>query len=338
MGSELRMKIIADKNIPFLTGRLPDAELIQLPATEIDAEAVRDADALIIRTRTHCDEHLLKDSKVKIIATATIGTDHIDLEWCRDNDIIVRNAPGCNAPGVALYVWGNLLRNGFDPQKDTIGVVGCGNVGGIVAEWGERLGARTLVCDPPRKEKGLTDRLYLPIEEVLAQSDAVTLHTPLTHDGAHATFHLINKESLGHLKPGAIFINAARGEVADTEAIIEAIGDKRIRTAIIDTWEGEPEINLRLLELACTATPHIAGYSVEGKERATRMALEAVGEALATPVDLSGLQGPYVAPQSLTTESILRHYDPQQMTDAIKKTPEEFEKLRNSYRLHSEII
>ncbi|MDE5814192.1 MAG: 4-phosphoerythronate dehydrogenase [Muribaculaceae bacterium] len=332
------MKIIADKNIPFLTGRLPEADLIRLPASEIDAEAVRDADALIIRTRTHCDESLLKDSKVKIIATATIGTDHIDLEWCRDNDIIVRNAPGCNAPGVALYVWSNLLRNGFDPDKDTLGVIGCGNVGSIVAEWGERLGARTLVCDPPRKEKGLTDRSYLSLEEVLAQSDAVTLHTPLTHEGEHATFHLINKQSLGHLKPGTIFINASRGEVADTEAIIEAIEDKRIRTAVIDTWEGEPEINLHLLELASTATPHIAGYSAEGKERATRMTLEAVGEVLDIPVDLSGLQGPYVAPLSLTPESILKHYDPQQMTDALKTTPEEFEKLRNTYQLHSEII
>ena len=332
------MKIIADKNIPFLTGRLPEADLIQLPASEIDAEAVRDADALIIRTRTHCDERLLKDSKVKIIATATIGTDHIDLEWCRDNDIIVRNAPGCNAPGVALYVWSNLLRNGFDPDKDTLGVIGCGNVGSIVAEWGERLGARTLVCDPPRKEKGLTDRSYLSLEEVLAQSDAVTLHTPLTHEGEHATFHLINKESLGHLKPGTIFINAARGEVADTEAIIEAIEDKRIRTAVIDTWEGEPEINLHLLELASTATPHIAGYSAEGKERATRMALEAAGEVLDTSVDLSGLQGAYVAPLSLTPESILNHYDPQQMTYTLKTTPEEFEKLRNTYQLHSEII
>lgn len=332
------MKIIADKNIPFLAGRLPEAELIQLPASEIDAEAVRDADALIIRTRTHCDETLLKDSKVKIIATATIGIDHIDLAWCKDNGIIVRNAPGSNAPGVALYVWSNLLRNGFDPEKHTIGVVGCGNVGSIVAEWGERLGARVLVCDPPRKEKGLTDRSYLPLEDVLAQSDAVTLHTPLTRHGAHATFHFINKESLGHLKPGAIFINAARGEVADTEAIIEAIADETIRKAVIDTWEGEPGIDPRLLALASTATPHIAGYSVEGKERATRMAIEAIGETLAIPVDISGLQGPYASPISLTQQAILEHYDPQQMTTALKSTPEDFENLRNTYLLHSEII
>ena len=195
------MKIIADKNIPFLTGRLPASELIQLPAAGIDADAVRDADAIIVRTRTRCDSSLLCGSKVRMIATATIGTDHIDLAWCRANGIKVCNAPGCNAPGVALYVWSTILRNGFNPASDTLGVVGCGNVGSIVSEWGERLGARVIVCDPPRKEAGLTDREYLPMGDVLAQSDAVTLHTPLTHDGPHPTFHLINKESIRYLKP-----------------------------------------------------------------------------------------------------------------------------------------
>lgn len=332
------MKIIADKNIPFLAGRLPEGELIQLPAAEINAEAVREADALIVRTRTRCDATLLKDSNVRLIATATIGTDHIDLKWCKANGITVRNAPGCNAPGVALYVWSCLLRNGFDPEKDTLGLVGCGNVGGIVAEWGEKLGARVLVCDPPRKEKGLTDREYLTLEEVLSQSDAVTLHTPLTRDGEHPTFHLINKDSLSHLKPGAILVNAARGEVTDTDSLVEAIGNGLIRNAIIDTWEGEPNIDKRLLALATAATTHIAGYSVEGKQRATRMALEAVGEELGIPVDLSGLQGAYKTPAELTQDTIMAHYDPREMTQALKQAPDSFEKIRNAYSLHSEII
>ena len=332
------MKIIADKNIPFLRGRLPEAELILLSGAEINAEAVRDADALIVRTRTRCDASLLEDSKVRVIATATIGTDHIDMTWCQENGISVRNAPGCNAPGVALYVWANLLRNGFDPEKDTLGVIGCGNVGGIVAQWGERLGARVLVCDLPRKENGLTDREYIPLEQVLAQSDAITLHTPLTRGGAHPTFHLIDKDSLSFLNPGAIFINAARGEVVDTEALVGAIEEGRIRRAIIDTWEGEPEIDRRLLSLADTATPHIAGYSVEGKQRATRMALEAVADVLNTPVDLSGLQGPYIMPDGLMAEAILDRYDPAEMTAALKFAPASFESLRNSYPLHSEIL
>ncbi len=332
------MKIIADKNIPFLEGRLQDAELLRLPASEIDAEAVKDADALIVRTRTRCDSHLLAGSKVKAVASATIGTDHIDIPWCRENGIAVSNAPGCNAPGVALYVWSNLLRNGFDPARHTLGVIGCGNVGGIVASWGERLGAKVLVCDPPRKEQGLTDREYLPLEEVLAQSDAITLHTPLTRDGKYPTFHMIGADTLKHLKPGGIFINAARGEVTDTNALIQAIEEGRIRIAIIDTWEGEPNIDLRLLELADTATTHIAGYSVEGKQRATRMALEAVAETLGIKVNLEGLQGPYKEPSTLTPQQILGSYDPSSMTESLKANPSSFETIRNAYPLHKEIL
>ncbi|MDE6511446.1 MAG: 4-phosphoerythronate dehydrogenase [Muribaculaceae bacterium] len=332
------LKIVADRNIPFLEGRLPEAELIRLPATEIDSDSVRDADALIIRTRTRCDSLLLKGSKVKLIATATIGTDHIDLSWCEANGITVRNAPGSNAPGVALYVWSNMLRYGFDPSTDTLGVIGCGNVGSIVAQWAERLGARVLASDPPRKDRGESDREYLPLEEVLAKSDAVTLHTPLTHAGAHPTFHLIDKASIRHLKPGAIFVNAARGEVAETDALLKAIEEGRISRAIIDTWEGEPSIDPRLLELAATATTHIAGYSVEGKQRATRMALEAVADTLHIPVDLSGLQGAYKDPAILTQERIIEAYDPAGMTSALKADPAEFETLRNSYSLHREIL
>lgn len=331
------MKIVADKNIPFLEGRIENAELIKMPAPEINADIVKDADALIVRTRTKCDCSLLEGSKVKIIASATIGTDHIDIPWCLENGIAVSNAPGCNAPGVALYVWSNLLRNGFDLSNSTLGVIGCGNVGGIVAQWGKRLGAKVLVCDPPRKEKGFTDREYFPLEEVLSQSDAITLHTPLTLNGMHPTYHLIGKDSIQYLRPGAIFINAARGEVADTDTLISAIEEGRIHRAIIDTWEVEPNINIRLLELAATATSHIAGYSVEGKQRATRMALEAVAETLNINVDLNGLQGPYAEPKILTQEIIIKGYDPLPMTEALKANPLSFESLRNTYPLHKEI-
>lgn len=332
------MKIIADKNIPFLKGRIPESNLVQLPASDIDTSAVKEADALIIRTRTRCDSNLLQKSNVKLVATATIGTDHIDLDWCRDNGIIVRNAPGCNAPGVALYVWSNLLRYGFDPKKDILGVIGCGNVGSIVAQWGERLGSKVLVCDPPRKEKGLTDREYLPLEDVLAQSDAITLHTPLVYDGDNPTYHLINKKTIEYLKPGAILVNAARGEVADTNSLVEAIQEGRIRRSIIDTWEREPDIDRRLLKLADTATCHIAGYSIEGKQRATRMALEAIADTFDMKIDIDGLQGPYVAPAELNPERIIANYDPTPMTKALKSDPNAFEALRNSYPLHKEIL
>ncbi len=332
------MKIIADRNIPFLEGRVSGAELIRLPASEIDREAVKDADALIVRTRTKCDKDLLDGSDVKLVATATIGTDHVDLDWCCKNGIIVRNAPGCNAPGVALYVWSSLLRNGFDPKQSTLGVIGCGNVGSIVAQWGKKLGAEVLVCDPPRKEQGFTDHDYLPLDEVMRRSDAITLHTPLARAGNHPTFHMVGEDIIKHLKHGVIFVNAARGEVTDTHALVDAIQEGRIGKAIIDTWEGEPEIDSHLLKLADVATCHIAGYSVEGKQRATRMALEAVRDVLDVEIDLNGLTGPYMEPAILDPDTIIKAYDPKEMTLSLKKHPEDFETLRNSYPLHSEIM
>lgn len=331
------MKIIADRNIPFIEGRIKDAEVLLLPAGEIDRDAVREADAIITRTRTRCDETLLGGSNVKLVATATIGTDHIDIAWCEQHGITVRNAPGCNAPGVALYVWGSLLRNGFVPEKSVLGVVGYGHVGSIVAEWGRELGARVLVCDPPREEAGFRDTEYMPLKEVLNQSDAVTIHTPLTHGGAYPSYHLIGEESIGELKSGSILVNAARGEVLDTRSVVTAIKDGRIATAIIDTWEGEPYMDKELLGLADVATCHIAGYSVEGKQRATRMALESVRDILGLEVDLSGLAGDYKKPLNMTAERIASAYNPEEMTRALKADPASFEYLRNHYSLHPEL-
>lgn len=332
------MKIAADKNIPFLEGRIKDAELMMLPAKDIDREAVREADALIVRTRTRCDASLLEGSRVKLIATATIGTDHIDIPWCETNGITVCNAPGCNAPGVALYVWASLLRNGFDPVKSTLGVIGYGHVGSIVAQWGRRLGANVLICDPPRKESGLKDTEYLPLKEVLEKSDAITLHTPLTRDGDHPTYHLIGEEEMKMMKPDAILVNAARGETLDTAAVVKYLKDGRIGKAIIDTWEGEPNPDPELLKLAEIATCHIAGYSVEGKQRATRMALEAVRDNLGLKTDLTKLQGDYNEPAELTARRIIAALDPYVMTRSLKSDPGNFEQLRNSYPLHNEIL
>lgn len=340
------MKIVADEKIPFLEGRIKGAELLRLPAGAITRDVLMDADALMTRTRTRCDASLLEGTKVGIVATATIGTDHIDLDWCGRAGIEVRNAPGCNAPGVALYVWGSLLRSGFDPRGKTVGVVGCGNVGSVVAAWGEILGARVLACDPPRAESGLTDREYLPLREVMSHSDAVTIHTPLTHSGEHPTYHLIDAEALKSLREGAFFVNAARGEVVDSTAVADAIERGSIGTAIIDTWEHEPDIDRRLLNLASVATTHIAGYSVEGKQRATRMALEAVRDHFASRraegepipnISLEGLAGPYEMPDSLIPGDVTGHYNPAAMTIALKQDPESFETLRNKYPLHSEI-
>lgn len=345
-----RIKIVADKNIPYLEGRIENAELKKVPAAAISAEAVREADALIVRTRTECGALLLAGSKVRVVATATIGMDHIDESWCESHGITVRNAPGCNAPGVALYVWSSLLRSGFKPSKDTLGVVGYGHVGSIVAQWGRRLGARVLVNDPPREEAGYEDEEYEPLEKVLKESDAITLHVPLTKATQHheegisgsggngyPTYHLIGEREVGQMKEGAVLVNAARGEVIDTAAAVNGIKNGKIGKAVIDTWEGEPAIDKELLRLADVATPHIAGYSVEGKQRATRMALEAVGEVLGVPVDVSGLASPYCEPEEITSEKIIRAYNPGEMTQALKSQPTSFEQLRNGYGLHREL-
>lgn len=331
------MKFVADNKIPFLKGRLePLGDVLYTAPGEFTPQLVADADAIIIRTRTHAGEPLLKDSAVSLVATATIGTDHIDIPWCESHGKEVANAAGCNAPGVAQWVWSALLRGGFDPSRHTLGVVGKGNVGSIVADWGRRLGCRVIVCDPPRARKGFDDEQYLPLEDLLAEADAVTLHTPLTSEGEDATMHLISERELSLMKPGAILLNAARGPVADNAALTEWLRAGRGR-AFLDVWEDEENISRDLLDLAEVATPHIAGYSRQGKERATRMALEAVGRHFGVEVDTSGLEGDYEAPEGLiSADSIVESYDPSVDTERLRRSPGRFEQLRSDYDYRDE--
>lgn len=331
------MKFVVDNKIPFLKGRLePLGDVLYTPPGAFTPELVADADALIIRTRTRADEALLKESAVSLVATATIGTDHIDAAWCESHGKEVANAAGCNAPGVAQWVWASLLRNGFDPARQTLGVVGKGNVGSIVADWGRRLGARVIVCDPPRARQGFADERYLALEEVLREADAVTLHTPLTVDGEDKTYHLIGKRELEMMKPGAILLNAARGPVADGEALTEWLKAGKGR-AFLDVWEDEGNISRELLDLVEVATPHIAGYSRQGKERATRMALEAVERHFGVEVDTDNLEGDYVAPEgSISAEKIVESYDPAVDTARLREHPELFEQLRSDYDYRDE--
>ncbi len=331
-----RPRIIVDDNIPFIKGRLePFADTVYADQFGFTPELVRDADAMVIRTRTRCDENLLKGSKVKIIATATIGMDQFDLGWCRDNGITCRNSPGCNAPGVAQYVWSALLRSGFDPERHTLGVVGCGNVGSIVADWGRRLGADVLVNDPPKAAAGASLPGLVELPELLREADAVTLHTPLTRDGEWPSFHLIGEAALALMKPGALLVNAARGPVADNAALRRAVASGHIR-AVIDTWEGEPKLDKELLSLLKYGTFHIAGYSLEGKQRATRMVLEAIGEHFGFAPDLSGLEGPYKAPARISAKAILDSYNPISDTLQLKADPDAFDTLRANYSFRRE--
>lgn len=333
---EHRLKIIADNKIPFLKGRIEClGEVEYADPASFTPQMVKDADILVVRTRTRCDASLLEGSSVRLVVTATIGTDHIDLDWCAANGITVRNAIGCNAPGVAQYVWSSLLRNGFDPRTDTLGIVGYGHVGSIVAGWGRMLGCRVLVCDPPRKKAGMKDVDYLGLEQLLHDSDAVSLHTPLTREGDDATYHLIGTERLEMLKRGAILINSSRGGVVDNAAWREHLREGRTK-AIIDTWENEPGIDRELLAMATIATPHIAGYSLEGKQRATRMALEAIEEYTGVMLDKSGLEKGYVMPAAIATEEICSSYNPFADTVALRSAPEGFERLRGDYDYRKE--
>lgn len=320
------MKIIVENKIPFIESRL-DAlgEVVRLAPAEITPEAVSDADALVVRTRTRCDASLLDGSKVKTVATATIGTDHIDLEYCRAHGIRAVNAPGCNAPAVAQWVFAAiaaLAPDGFY-HTPTLGIIGVGHVGSIVERWAEALGFRVLHSDPPRAARE-RDFVGTPIEKLVAEADFITVHTPL--DGS--THHLLGRELFPLAKRGACILNAARGPVTDTAALLAE--RRRLGGMAIDCWEGEPQICRPLMDAALIATPHIAGYSLQGKQRAA----DAVVHALLHPeLPILEPQAP-PAPQSLS--QIADSYPIMADSDAFKSAPEAMESLRNNYPLRNE--
>lgn len=334
------MKIIVEANIPYIKGLLePFGDVLYLPAAEMTADAVRDADALFVRTRTRCDAGLLGGSRVRFIATATIGTDHIDLAWCRQEGIDVANAPGCNAPAVAQYVH-SVVGHCFDGNVRglTLGVVGVGHVGSIVARWGERLGMRVLRCDPPRQRREGSG--FVSLEEIAREADVVTLHTPLTRTDADATWHLAGREFLEEASRCRLLINSARGGIVDEAALLAALDGRRFAAKVaIDCWESEPRVNPQLLGKAFVATPHIAGYSAEGKQRATAMALEAFERHYG--VEVGGkpqVEAPLLGADVESVEQIMRTYDPLADTARLKSCPDAFERLRNGYNLRREVL
>lgn len=331
------MKIVIDDNIPYINGRLEAvAETLYVDQFGFTPDNVRDADAIVIRTRTLCNEQLLAGSSVKAISTATIGTDQIDIPWCEANGISVGNAPGCNAPGVAQYVWSSIIRLGYNPVEITIGVIGNGNVGSLVAEWGRRLGARVLVNDPPQEERGVEGD-FTDLDTLLRESDVVTLHTPLIKTGPYPSFHLIGASELAKLKDGGLLINAARGPVVDSKSLIERLKQGGIR-AVIDTWEGEPIISHELLDLCDIGTFHIAGYSKQGKERATRMAIENLERFFGFEIDKSGLAGPHSVPEDLSAQAIVDSYNPYIDDAALRQAPDSFDTLRRNYDYRNEAL
>jgi erythronate-4-phosphate dehydrogenase len=262
------MKIIADTNIPFVKDCFSSiGEVEVFPGREIKPNVVGDADCLLVRSVTKVDSNLLAGSKVRFVGTATIGFDHIDIGNLSRNNIGFASAPGSNANSAAEYVIAGLLEIGrkykIKLEGKSIGIVGVGNVGSRVAMKCAALGMNVLLNDPPlQRESG--DAKYLPLEE-LYECDFITLHTPLTFEGVDKTFHLADEKFFKSLKAGGVFINASRGEVADAGAMKAAIRSGQLETTVLDVWEDEPNIDTELLEMVDIGTPHIAGYSLDGK-------------------------------------------------------------------------
>lgn len=332
------MKIIVEANIPYIKGLLePFGAVEYLKSGEITADRVADADALFVRTRTRCDATLLSGSKVKFIATATIGTDHIDLPYCAERGISVNNAPGCNAPAVAQYVFATIGRflEGKPVTGLTLGVVGVGHVGSIVARWGRRLGMNVLECDPPRQRKESGE--FATMHDIEREADIITFHTPLNKTGEDCTVHLADSSFFSRLGKCRLLINSSRGAVVDNADLLAAIKATGLRAAI-DCWENEPDIDRELLEQAFIATPHIAGYSVEGKKRATAMALQAFERFYGVKIDgIPAVSAPYKGSDITDIRQVMQSYNPMPDTDALKRNPERFEDLRNNYDLRHEV-
>ena len=275
------MKIIADDKIPYLKGVLePFAEILYLPGASISNADLKNADALITRTITQCNENLLKNTSIKFIASATIGFDHIDTEWCQQHNIKWTNAPGCNATSVEQYIASALINlakdKGFALKGKTLGIIGVGHVGSKVAELAEKLGMRILLNDPPKAEiEG--NKKFVSIEQIKSESDIITIHVSLNKkDGKHKTHHLIDDDFFNSLIKKPYFINTSRGAVVKTNALKNALKMNKISGAILDVWENEPFIDIKLLDMVIYGTPHIAGYSTEGKANGTSMVVNAL--------------------------------------------------------------
>ena len=333
------MKIIFDRNIPFISKPLSSiGEAIPMTGTEITNETVKDADAIIIRTRTRCDATLLKDSKCRFIGTATIGTDHIDLPYCASRGITVANAPGCNAPAVAQWVLSAISTYLGDTRSlsdITLGVIGAGNVGSVLIRWAEGLGIKTIVNDPPLQRQSSGSYRFSSLSDIADKCDVITVHTPLTRTGDHPTYHLIDNSFISNLKRRPLILNAARGPVTDTLALINGVESGKISALGIDCWEGEPNINLQLLEQALIATPHIAGYSRQGKIRASQMVLDELSRHLRLDAPLRA-DAPSVAPVPHRIIPEMLNYDILEDTRILKSSPSLFESLRNNYHLREE--
>ena len=342
------MKIVADIDIPFLKG-LPEKfadEVVYFSSSQFSHNLIIDADALIVRTPDKCTPEILRDTKVRFIATASVGIDHIDTEYCDRHNIGWANAPGCNATSVAQYFFVVMMQlslvHRFSFREKKIGLIGVGNVGSAIQKICEAYGI-TLFLNDPIREKKEGSLQFCPLTTLLEECDVISVHTPLTRTGEYKTFHLVEKSFFETLKRKILFINAARGEVHDTEALKWAIRSGRVEAAVIDCWEGEPHIDSELLAMTEIATPHIAGFSADGKAKGTWAAVNAVKKFFKIPQKEDDC---ITLPQPANILIDLNKYEPSkriesaifhvlnfsEISEKFKTQPNKFEYLRTHYK------
>jgi len=339
------MKIIADNTVPYLKGILEScADVEYLSSGQFTASAVKDADVLIVRSVDKCTRDILEGSRVKLITTATIGYDHIDTVYCDSAGIVWKNAPGSNAMSVAQYILACLvtlsLRTGESLRGKTIGIVGVGHVGTLVEKLCRIWGMSILLNDPPRADKEGEDG-FVSLKTIAEEADIITLHTPLIHEAPYSTYHLIGDSFIHTLKKKPWLINSCRGAVHNTSALLSGLASGKIGSLILDCWENEPDINIELLNKTAIATPHIAGFSADGKANATRMCLENISSFFTISFDRikevipSGPLSPDIDLNDFSSHrienAVLKSFNPLPVDNALRMDPGKFEWFRSHY-------
>jgi len=347
------MKIVADDKIPFLKGVLElYAEVVYMPGNQINRQILKDADALLVRTRTKCNEDLLEGTKVKFIGTATIGFDHIDTSYCNKNKIFWTNSPGCNSSSVQQYMAAALLRisseYGFNLKDKTLGIIGVGNVGSKVEKFARAIGMNVLLNDPPRaRVEGKKN--FSSFDTVLSESDILTVHVPLNLADEDNTRHLFNEDSFKKIRKGVWFINSSRGEVTETNALKKELYSGYIGGAVLDVWENEPYIDTELMQQVFIATPHIAGYSTDGKANGTAMVVNSLNKYFSLssknwyPDNVPLPASTYISidcrgksEEKIILEAVIHSYNIDEDNAKLHNSPSDFEKLRGNYPVRRE--
>lgn len=347
------IRIVADDKIPFLKGILePYAKVSYLPGNQINKKVVMEADALLIRTRTRCDSELLSGTPVRFVGTATIGFDHIDTDYCEKNNIKWINAPGCNSSSVAQYIAAALLRiaseHGFSLRDKAIGIIGVGNVGSKVQSLTGILGMKVILNDPPRARNEMNMN-FASLDSIINESDIITLHVPLNMDGRDKTFHLFDSGIFGKIKKGTWLINSSRGGVVETEALKNALAEDKLAGTVIDVWENEPEIDIPLMHTAFLATPHIAGYSADGKANGTSIIVRNLCKIFDLPLtkwypeEIPAPAEPVLvidcigkSDEEIIRKAVFHTYNIVEDDIKLRFDPSRFEKVRENYPLRRE--